>query len=301
MEEYIGKVKLNLEFYKGEDVYSDGDVENDLLDIVKRNDDYMEVLSKDNRWPILYHLSPQRENIMAISKISKTDDVLEIGSGCGAVTGAIAQRAKSVNCIELSKRRSTINAYKNKKYDNIEIFVGNFEDIELSKKYDVITLIGVFEYAKSYISSNTPYDDFLKKIKLALNENGRLYIAIENKFGLKYFAGCKEDHIGKEFEGIEGYVNSTSVQTFSRSELECIIKRNGFNKINFYYPFPDYKLPNVIFSDKRLPRYGEIERVIHNYDQERSRYFDESLAFNNLLNGDEFKIFSNSFLLEIEV
>ena len=45
-------------------------------------------------------------------------------------------------------------------------------------------------------------------------------MAIENKLGLKYFAGCKEDHVGRMFEGIEGYKNTSGVETFSKRELE---------------------------------------------------------------------------------
>ena len=63
MNDQIEKV-LNLSFYKGKDLYSDGDIEDELLNIVQNNDDYMEILKNDNRWPILYHLSPIRENLL---------------------------------------------------------------------------------------------------------------------------------------------------------------------------------------------------------------------------------------------
>lgn len=36
-------------------------------------------------------------------------------------------------------------------------------------------------------------------IKKHLAPGGRIVIAIENKYGLKYFAGCKEDHLGTYF------------------------------------------------------------------------------------------------------
>lgn len=35
MQEFVGNVKLNLDYYSGEDLYSDGDIENEILDIVK--------------------------------------------------------------------------------------------------------------------------------------------------------------------------------------------------------------------------------------------------------------------------
>ena len=80
-----------------------------------------------------------------------------------------------VRCIELSKKRSYINAYRNRKENNIRIDVGNFQDIEqnLTEKYDYITLIGVFEYSEGYIGGKDPYVNMLKKISTHLKPGGR--------------------------------------------------------------------------------------------------------------------------------
>ncbi len=84
--DYIGKVKLNYEYYAGIDEYSDGEeVENTLLEIVKSNSDYKEIINKTNSWPVLYHLSEVRGNIVEWLPITKDDNVLEIGAGCGAI------------------------------------------------------------------------------------------------------------------------------------------------------------------------------------------------------------------------
>ena len=74
--------------------------------------------------------------------------------------------------------------------------MGNFQEIEknLTEKYDYITLIGVFEYGESYIQSENPYVDFLKIISRHLKPDGKIILAIENRLGLKYWAGCTEDH-----------------------------------------------------------------------------------------------------------
>lgn len=300
MLEYINKVKLDLTYYTGNDEYSDGSIEDELLEMVKNTDEseYVKLIAKDDRWPILYHLSKDRENILDGFYFSGEEDILEIGSGCGAITGCLAKKGKSVDCIELSKKRSLINAYKNKKYDNINIFVGNFNDIKVNKKYDVITLIGVLEYAQSYIKSSNPYDDFIRKVYKLLKPNGKLYIAIENKFGLKYFAGCKEDHTGKMFDGIENYYDTSGVRTFSYNEIKKLLSDNGFDKTNFYFPFPDYKLPKEIFSEKYLPKIGQLRGLTKNYDQDRIVLFNEELAFDGIIKSECLNIFSNSFLIE---
>lgn len=301
-EEYIGKVKLNYTYYNPKFVYNEGDEEENLvLETVKRSTDYREyekVIASDTRWPILYQLSKQRENIIEPMDIKKTDIVLEIGAGMGAVTGAIARKAQKVECIELSKRRSLANAYRNREYDNIEIYVGNFQDIQLENKYDVITLIGVFEYAQHYITSENPYTDFLTRIGNMLKKDGKLYIAIENKLGLKYFAGCVEDHLGRPFVGIEGYKKEDGVCTFSKSQLESMLNQTGFNNLYFYYPYPDYKLPVEIYSDDYLPGEDSQFPTIVNYDADRLCLFDEKKVYCSLSGCEELKMLANSFLIE---
>lgn len=304
LEEKVGNVRLDYSLYSGKDMYSDGDVEDELLGIVQNfdEDEYGKIIEEKKSWPILYHLSTQRQNIVEWIPISKEDKVLEIGAGCGAITGALTKKARKVDCVELSKKRSMINAFRNKKSENLEIKVGNFQDIEpkLDNKYDYITLIGVFEYAKSYIGGEQPYTNFLKIILRHLKTGGKLIIAIENKLGLKYWAGCKEDHLATYFSGLEDYQGNTHVRTFSKTELENMFYEVGVNKIKFYYPYPDYKFPNQIFSDTRLPRNGELSNNIRNFDDDRILLFDETKVFESILNAKLFPEFSNSFLVEIE-
>ena len=66
MKETIGNVLLNLDYYDGEDAYSDGSIEDRLLEIVKTTpkEDYQKVILTEKSWPIFYHLSPERENIL---------------------------------------------------------------------------------------------------------------------------------------------------------------------------------------------------------------------------------------------
>lgn len=76
--------------------------------------------------------------------------MLEIGGGPGAITGALCRSAAEVTCIDLSRKRCLINAYRHRDCENLTFLVGNFQDIEpkLEQKYDLITLIGVLEYAQ---------------------------------------------------------------------------------------------------------------------------------------------------------
>ena len=303
MIEEIGKVKLDYSKYSGEDFYCDGAEEDELLDIVKTlsPEEYAKVVEERKNWPILYHLSPLRQNIVEWIPMGKDAKVLEVGSGCGAITGALAGKAGSVTCVDLSRKRSLINAYRNRQHENITIHVGNFKDIEpkLPHDYDFIFLIGVFEYGQSYIGGDTPYHDFLKILMPHLAPGGRLVIAIENKYGLKYFAGCKEDHLGTYFSGIENYAEGGGVRTFSRNGLEKIFRSCGVSKYQFYYPYPDYKFMTALYSDEYQPSTGELINNARNFDRDRMQLFDEKNAFDGIVEEELFSVFSNSILAVI--
>lgn len=294
------KSLLNLDFYKGEDLYTDGDIENDLLNLVKTNDNYDDIIKSDSRWPILYHLTPIRRNLLEWYSFDKTKTLLEIGAGCGALTGLFCEKTKQVTAIELSKRRAEIIEARYKKNDNLNIIVGNFEDIKLSEKYDYVTLIGVMEYAGSFISAENPYLEFLKQVRSLLKPEGILLLAIENQFGLKYFAGAMEDHLSIPFIGLEGYPNNSSCRTFGLPALKKLLKESGFTQTEFYYPYPDYKLPEAVYAEGSHPALPDIHQATPSYDQENLTLFNEQLVMSELISNDMFPFFSNSFLVHCQ-
>lgn len=297
----INKVNVNTSLYDGADMYSDGSIEDFLLETVKKygDMDYSSFIYDNFSWPVLYHLSPLREAIMDWYPFKEGDTVLEIGAGCGAVTGAFLKKGCHVTALDLSLRRSLINAYRHNEYDNLNVVVSNIERFGKSCgiRYKAVTLIGVMEYSASFIGGKEPYINMLKIASSLLEDKGVMIVAIENRLGLKYFAGCREDHLGVAFKGIEGYDKQDNVRTFSRNELLKLFKAAGLVCDGFYYPYPDYKLPKCIYSDEWLPKTGELTDNQRNFDSDRFVIFDESKAFNSIIEAGLFKEFSNSFLV----
>lgn len=301
--ERIGNVILDDTHYPGEDLYSDGAVEDHILELVRTypEAEYPQVIAQEKDWAVMYHLAHERENILSWYPFAPGAKVLEVGSGCGAVTGAVAATARSVTCIDLSKKRSMVNAVRHKESSNITIRLGNFQDVEkdLENDFDYATLIGVFEYGKGYIGGEKPYHGFLTTVMEHIRPGGKLLLAIENKFGLKYWAGCREDHVGTYFEGLEGYQHTEHVRTFSRPELIRIMEECGYTDYKFYYPYPDYKFPAAVYSDSYLPQPGELNRNICNFDRERLVLMDEGKVFDQILQDNLFTLYANSFFVEI--
>ena len=292
--------KINVEFYTGQDKYSDGDIENDMLAYAKNHLDIDEISLSDGRWPVFYHFSRLRENILNWYNFKEDCTILEVGAGCGALTGMLCKKAKRVYSNEMSMRRAEIlyNRYIN--INNLDIIVGSIMDVELEPQFDYVILMGVFEYSAIYCSSNSPYNDLLKKVKGFLKPDGRLIIGIENKFGIKYLSGAPEDHTGGFFDGINGYKNE-KVRTFSRNEIINILHKAGFKNQKFYYPYPDYKFTSEVFTQETLNLFtGESGRIALP-DADRFMLFNDNLILKNFIEEGVGDYFFNSFLIETSI
>ena len=174
--------------------------------------------------------------------------------------------------------------------------VGNLNDMNLGQQYDYVVVNGVLEYAMSFTEGDTPYETFLGKMGSYLKNTGKLLIAIENKLGMKYFAGAPEDHTDIPFFGINGYPENHSVRTFSKTELQELVKKSGFPFQKFYYPYPDYKFPTEIFTDASLTtnHYGKNYPI---YTDKTVDLFSESAGIEAMKKEQIADRFVNSFLL----
>lgn len=289
--------EFNLDYYNNVDSYSDGDIEDEILAYVKEGGTFDELPLEKRNYHFLYHLSDLRQNILNWYPFAPNSQVLEIGSGCGAITEALCRGSEKVVSVELSKRRASINYERNKKYENLHIYVGNLNDMVFNERFDYIVLNGVFEYAISFTKDSNPYVLFLKNALRFLKEDGKILIAIENKFGLKYFAGAPEDHMGQYFAGVNGYEENDAVRTFTKSEIKDILGEAGLWNTKFYYPYPDYKFPNEIFTDESFKGFG-YGRDYYNLNSHRFELFHEAYVAEKLAQEGVADVFANSFLIE---
>ncbi len=238
--------------------YSDGkEQEERLYGIVKSLKDpglfSPEIAARMTNWPNRYHLSAARANILRpFHDRLRGASVLELGSGCGGVTRYLGEICARVHTVEGSAARAAIGAARCRDLDNVRVHVDNIENYQSDEKYDVVTLIGVLEYARVYIKADDPTGRLLQIARSFLKPGGMLVVAIENQLGLKYFCGAPEDHFGKVMYGINDSYDAASVVTFGRAELQRRILAAGFARCDFYAPFPDYKLPALIVYPEGL-------------------------------------------------
>lgn len=297
--------KLNLTYYSGSDQYSDGNVEFEILQIVKDNepDRYDNAIKEDGRLPVFMNLYSYRRNLFSWYTFPKNARVLEIGAGMGPFTRMLCEKCEHVTSLEMSFLRAQIIEKRCRDKDNLDIIVGRLEDVVFTEKYDYAIVVGVLEHVGKYTDSLQPYSEFLNKIHSLLTPSGKLLLAIENKMGLKYWCGEVEDHTGIPFESINNYSTAKHVRTFDREELASLLSDSGFSHQKFYYPLPDYKLPRVLYSDAYIPKKNVHSCVLPlHYSQYFQAYSplvaDEQQLYEPIMRNGVFPFFANSFLVE---
>jgi 2-polyprenyl-3-methyl-5-hydroxy-6-metoxy-1,4-benzoquinol methylase len=174
--------------------YSDGDqVERRIEQIVTTAKDLSvfssELRSQCTDWPSSYHLSGVRANILRPFESELEGDILEIGAGCGAITRYLGECGANVLALEGSLRRAAIARSRTHDQSNVAVVAERFDQFRIERKFDVITLIGVLEYAGLFAAHEHPALAMLERVRSLLKPDGKLIVAIENQLGLKYFAG----------------------------------------------------------------------------------------------------------------
>ena len=293
--------KIHLDYYSGEDKYSDGCIEDELLNNFDKSDEINpeSFICKNDSILKFYHLSKIRWGLLYWYDFKPESVVIEVGGGCGALTEMLCQKCHKVITIEMSKRRAEIIYKRCKKYENLDIYVSDLDSLPNTLMADYIVVVGVLEYQGLYGKGNNPYLNFLKNITAHLNVDGRLLLAIENRLGIKYFAGAPEDHYQETYVGIQNYKIKGKARTFTKSDLKYLFEQSGLTNTFFYYPMPDYRIAMEIFSDDYLPKMELGLRTVPYYGEYcRSLLFDERIVYKDLFKNGVFDVFANSFLVD---
>ena len=288
--------------------YSEGEeVEERLHTILKQVRDVSTSSDELRRfitdWSTEYHLSAERHNLLRPFAFRPTDSILELGCGCGAITRQLGESGAEVVAVEGSPRRASIARERCRDLSNVNVICSTISDFTTKEKFDSVMLIGVLEYARVFISGRDPVLECLRRAFGYLKGKGALFLAIENQLGLKYFNGCNEDHMSVPYFGIHDLYRQDTPVTFGKRDLTQYLQKAGFDDIQFFYPFPDYKVPNLILSEKAFEDPGFnlgallLRSGARDYTGNAYRTFYENLAWSVLERNGLVGDLANSFLV----
>lgn len=261
-----------------------------------------ELFPKDAPWAIHYHLTPRRKTLLSWIDFGPGGRILELGAGCGALTTHLTTLPHAVTAVEGSPERAAIIRARCRTAQNLEIVAANAVGLPYEHCFDVVTLVGVLEYAGAFVDGPRPHERLLAEARRYLKDDGCLILAIENRMGHKYLAGLPEDHTGRPFSGVNGYPGPGAARTFDRPTLAAMLARAGFPAQRWYYPSPDYKTPDSLLAERALTTDGFavlplLELPTTDYEGRVRATFSERQFLRSALAGGAAGHFMNSFLV----
>jgi 2-polyprenyl-3-methyl-5-hydroxy-6-metoxy-1,4-benzoquinol methylase len=117
--------------------------------------------------------------------VSKSSRILDCGCGTGEVLLSIAKKGYVIDGFDISNNMVDISQSKIQKHNiqGVHIWKDNICEFETKQKYDVIIVMGVFQYLTKSLQQQA-----YQQIKKALKSNGLLIISYGNSiFGLFTF------------------------------------------------------------------------------------------------------------------
>lgn len=246
---------------------------------------------RDSDWEVFYQMSSMREGLLNWYPFSKDCEILEISDGFGALTGLLARMAKELVVLEEKVQRAECIEKRYEYLENLTILTGIGKEIPLERKFDYIVV-------EKTIDTCFALEQLIEKVYPFLKETGRLLFVCENRFGMKYWCGTPDPVSKQPFAGIRGRAMAGMM---NRQELiETLNQNMQIVGWQIYYPFPDHKLVQALYTDGYLPKTSVRDRVIPYYPKEdrRSLVCLENEISDDLIANGVFHVFANSFLVE---
>lgn len=238
----------------------------------------------------LYQTSHIRANILECLDWSSEWRVLEISGEEGALTGVLASKTAEVISLIGDKDACNQNRIRNAQHNNIQYVQKNLRNAlaEQEDAYDVIVSVTKCGLSLEYL---------LTQAGRLLKSGGKMLYACDNRLGLKYLAGCQREPEGGYFTGIQGQPGE---RLYMKKELDNFMQgQSDMWDYEVFYPYPDQYYPMSIYSERYLPKMGELNANGIVSEHARLTLFNEERAYDTILKEGLYGEMANAFLLVI--
>lgn len=261
-------------------------VEQDIISYISKGESEKEILKRDNRWQVFYHLSPMRESLLNWLDLNPKAKLLELGCELGALTSLFSRKCAQVLAVDWSEQKVQAVRNRYRQCGNLNVFAGNIQNYDAEEnKFDCAVLM------PSYYGAELKA--MLDSVKNLVKETGSIYIAVKNKIGIDVMAGKAADG-----EAPYDAWNSAESGYYSYVEVKEILREKGFKKFRFYYPVPDYVLPQEIYAEDNLPDNMHHDRILNYYPDTDTLLLHPGRCMKEIIKNHIFRECANSFLIE---
>lgn len=264
-------------------------------------EEFGEVLEKNEEWDVFFHLCDLRRGILNWYNFKDNARVLEIEGQFGAVTGMLSDMVQEVVVTESNPYRAWCITQRYRSRSNIDVYAGHIFDVASVcdiGKFDYIVILGGLEKVGNGDPNPMVYAAYLEKIQQYLKDDGKIIIAVSNRFSLRNFCGERDSITGRPFDGINHYPFGSNAYTFSKHELKNILTLSGLEKQKFFYPLPDYLVPQLIYSDEYFSQKDIYERLSTYSKLGDTLVAWERNLYKDIIENNVQDFFANSFLVE---
>ncbi len=254
-------------------------------------------------WNSLYQLSSKRADLLRpFTEELRNKKLLQIGCDCGAITRFLGELNCSVLVLEENQGRALAAAERCRDLEKIKIVRGTIETLFTDEKFDLVLLIGL-PAANHQTGGRHHIVTIIEKIKPFLNAAGRLLLALENRIGLKYWAGAPEESASTSYRGIQGLTTNEDAKTFGYHETVSLLEQAGFEISESMFPFPDYKFADIVvteagFQNENFDAAGLLfEKFEYLQDKKYNNQYSSTLVARSLFQNNLLSALANSFII----
>jgi SAM-dependent methyltransferase len=184
----------------------------------------------------LYHKARPRypdtlfETLIRVTNLQNNANLLEIGPGTGQATEPLARRGYKITAVELGVELAEVAKDALKKYKNVEIVTGAFEDIELPpNSFDLVYAATAFHWIEPAVRFKKPHTLLRNSGHLAIIHTNH----VSDEQGDKFFFASQPIYKKYELADLDGSFRIPRTANLKPEELD----ENLFTPV-FFQAFP---------------------------------------------------------------
>lgn len=242
---------------------------------------------KGASWDTFYEMSVMREGILNWYHFKDDARVLLISDGYGGIVELLCRNAREVTVVEKEAVRAETICKRCERFKNLS--VETEDPIDHIQKYDYVIL-------EKSVQTKSELRDWISRCLPSLNRTGIMLFTCTNRLGMRYWCGVPDTLTGVPFAGIR---QNDGKERLTRADIVNILeKEKGIRRWKLYYPAPDEKIPQAIYTDRYLPKKSIRDRVIPYYTEKDTLIALEDEISDTLITNGIYPVFANSFLIE---